>query len=406
MRSILFPIVLPVALVAASAGADTLPQGLTCGLSYENEELTGVFNSCQGVSTFGNSHSVGAHAPGYVGVLDMDNGLSDPFASVGFAHQELCAPNTPSCGNSGATVAVFGDDSTHFVLPQGAVCGFHHTFYSPGRTCMGYNPTLAFPGIASDNQGVPGCPPGWTPHHGFDMNSGSQYWTWCSYDDPNNMSLTGGATLPIAAIGVACGAVHNDAANHEGNTLCMGYYPARGSGQALCPSGAGTSAFFDDGEPSGIGVGLCTLNTNSFPVPAMPYGTLDTRNSSDGTFGGWAYDANSPATSIAIHVYVDGPAGSGAFAGQFIANGSRPDVNSAFGITGNHGFNFALPAQYLGDGFSHSVYVYAIALFGQGNPQVAGSPGSFVPAGSCRPGTVDCCGDGVCRSSCRNVFCN
>jgi hypothetical protein len=136
---------------------------------------------------------------------------------------------------------------------------------------------------------------------------------------------------------------------------------------------------------------------------AVSKGYLDTSVSSDGNFSGWAYDPFASAISINVDIYMDGPAGQGTFIARVNANGSRPDVDAVFGITGNHGFSVALPAQYLGS--NHRVYVYAIGVNGHDNPLIANTPGAYdVPAPPapppppppvCRPGYHDC-GDGIC----------
>jgi hypothetical protein len=49
---------------------------------------------------------------------------------------------------------------------------------------------------------------------------------------------------------------------------------------------------------------------------------------------GWAYDPDSPSESIQLHIYVQDIGNVG-----IVANEARPDVNAAFGIEGNHGFD-------------------------------------------------------------------
>jgi len=416
------PIAIWTTALALPARAQSLPQGLTCGLSYQTNEFT-VNNTCSGQPTysgqgFGTS-SLNAPAPNYVMVWDKDNGLAIPGGFYGFAHQELKPCDPPpapqNCLSGGLSVAVFGDDSTHFVLPQGAVCGFHHTLYTPGRTCMGYNPTRGFPDIPNDQtSGNVGCPPGWRPRRAFDVNSTIDYWTWCAYDDPHNLSITGNPppSLATSAVGVACGAVDNNPSNDR-NGVCMGYYLAYTPGsQPACPAQATSTGWFDDGDSAGRGLGFCTLTTNTFPSPNSAFGFLDTTTSGDGNFAGWAFDPNAysdpvnGAPAIFVDVYVDGPDGSGAAGYRIVANVSRPDVNSAYGITGNHGFNFTLPAQYQSDGHNHTIYPYAISLFGQPNILLSNAPGTFLGTPTCGPGLIDCCGDGTfCRSSCNGVIC-
>jgi len=81
----------------------------------------------------------------------------------------------------------------------------------------------------------------------------------------------------------------------------------------------------------------------------------------DGHIYGWAADMNHPEASINVHIYFDGPAGSGTFGGSAMTTLERVDVNQAMGTTGVHGFRFAIPAEFR-DGKPHTVYVHAIDL--------------------------------------------
>jgi Zn-dependent metalloprotease len=110
---------------------------------------------------------------------------------------------------------------------------------------------------------------------------------------------------------------------------------------------------------------------------------------SDGVVRGWALDVNSKSTSIAVHYYIGGPAGSGAAGFATTANISRPDVNSVWGATGDHGFQFTVPAQYQ-DGYSHSIYVYAIDAQGLHNPLLDGKAYYFTVGTPPDPGPGQC----------------
>jgi hypothetical protein len=267
--------------------------------------------------------------------------------------------------------------SANFVLPKGAACGFHHTKNSPGETCMGFHPEQAFMLLAPI---VKGCPEGWTPRQAGDANSGGGFWAWCEYDDPHHLSIGG----PIAqAVGVACGISHNGSGEDPG-PVCMGYRPVEAASvpyplpPVLCPvPGMFGLGWLDLGRPGGIGLGFCTTTSDVIPPPAPSRGFLDTIFSSDGTFNGWAYDPSAPETPIYVDIYIDGPAGSGAAMFRIVADGSRPDVNTHFGISGSHGYSFTLPAQYRGA--RHTVYAYGISLYGQANPLLAQSPGTYSP---------------------------
>jgi len=107
----------------------------------------------------------------------------------------------------------------------------------------------------------------------------------------------------------------------------------------------------------------------------LPRGYLDGASSSNHLVWGWAYDPDTSAGPIDVHIYIDGPAGSGTIIGGVTTTVSRPDVNAAFGITGVHGFDFTIPAQYRSG--THTVYVYAIDSGGGTNPEIEASPKTF-----------------------------
>ena len=103
-----------------------------------------------------------------------------------------------------------------------------------------------------------------------------------------------------------------------------------------------------------------------------PKGFLDAVGA-DGVATGWALDPDVVSQSIAVHLYVDGPYGSGTFIGNTTANISRPDVNQVTGYAGDHGFTFAVPDQYRTG--THLLYAYGInSLSGGTNTILSGSP--------------------------------
>jgi hypothetical protein len=55
---------------------------------------------------------------------------------------------------------------------------------------------------------------------------------------------------------------------------------------------------------------------------------------------GWTFDPDSPATSIQISIHEDARG-----VGHFPTGRSRPDVNRAYGISGNHGFDVTFTAR-------------------------------------------------------------
>jgi galactose oxidase-like protein len=115
---------------------------------------------------------------------------------------------------------------------------------------------------------------------------------------------------------------------------------------------------------------------------ASPLGYLDVIAADSHAYG-WSYDPDASSQSNTVQIYVDGPAGSasGIFGGQVDADRPRPDVNKALNVSGNHGFDWPIPARFL-DGKSHSLYVYGVDLTGNANKALNGSPMAFIPAGS------------------------
>ncbi|WP_240719820.1 lysozyme [Pseudarthrobacter sp. NamB4] len=130
------------------------------------------------------------------------------------------------------------------------------------------------------------------------------------------------------------------------------------------------------GQYSNTEIGCRELN---FAPAAAPIGSFDdaslikTSTTAALSVRGWALDRGDSARSISVHVYVTSPDGS-TKGYPFSASQVRADVNSALGVTGNHGFAAAVPITAPGQ---YKVCAYAIAL----------SPLAPNPLLSCR--TVD-----------------
>lgn len=93
------------------------------------------------------------------------------------------------------------------------------------------------------------------------------------------------------------------------------------------------------------------------PTDTLPIGYFDSASCS--VFNGWTYDPDEPSVSNVVHFYADGPAGSGTFIGAMNVDQPRPDINTAYGVAGNHGFSFPTPVS-LKDGGTHTIYAYGI----------------------------------------------
>jgi hypothetical protein len=129
---------------------------------------------------------------------------------------------------------------------------------------------------------------------------------------------------------------------------------------------------------AGANVLLGTLTTN-VAGPA-PLGYFDEASSPDPQkvrVRGWAFDPNSPKSSLRIHVYVGGPAGSGApgyDAGSTTI--ARPDVVAVYPQAGaKTGFELSVSAPP----GNRVIYVYAINL-GPGDNVLLGSRSVVVAA--------------------------
>jgi hypothetical protein len=121
----------------------------------------------------------------------------------------------------------------------------------------------------------------------------------------------------------------------------------------------------------GLGASNASLGCKTVTVGGVPFGHFEssTVGPDDVTVSGWAIDPDT-ASSIAVHVYVDGH-----WTTATTANGNRPDVGTAFPAYGSaHGFSdtIALSAG------THQVCLYAINA---GN-------GTWNPTLGCRSVTV------------------
>lgn len=108
-----------------------------------------------------------------------------------------------------------------------------------------------------------------------------------------------------------------------------------------------------------------TLRVNVPPPGNPPQGTIDIATCD--TWSGWAFDRDRSSDSIAVHIYLNAPAGTpgAVFVGEFMTSVNRSDVNATFGISGNHGFEIPVPAAYKNS--AATVYAYAIGLDTAGN---------------------------------------
>ena len=102
----------------------------------------------------------------------------------------------------------------------------------------------------------------------------------------------------------------------------------------------------------------------------LPVGYLD--SAACEAIVGWAHDPDEPAVGIAVHVYLGGPAGSGAPGVPITANVYRDDLCTAIGSC-EHGYVLAPPLSLL-DGAAHAIHAYGINTGEGGNPELGNSP--------------------------------
>ena len=114
---------------------------------------------------------------------------------------------------------------------------------------------------------------------------------------------------------------------------------------------------------------------------ADPIGSLDLAQGAVGGFiavNGWTLDPDAPTTSGSVHVYIDGPAGSGARGVAVPAAVVRPDVAAAHpGAGPAHGFSTAIGGISPGP---HKIFVYLINVAGSGSNPLLASADVTVPA--------------------------
>ena len=97
---------------------------------------------------------------------------------------------------------------------------------------------------------------------------------------------------------------------------------------------------------------------------------------------GWTFDYDDAGASLAVHVYIGGPAGhEGCDSAQIYADKVRSDVNTVFGVGNNHGFNNDIYTYKSG---WQDVYVYAINR-GQGSNAFIGSKRVYITPDTSRP---------------------
>lgn len=153
------------------------------------------------------------------------------------------------------------------------------------------------------------------------------------------------------------------------------YYASRGfSTSHEYPAGIGHGL---SGRFGGVVAGqLDQYGAGAAPI-SPPIGSLDLVQASgwSAVVAGWALDRRGSASSIQVHIYVNG------VGYARVADKLRPDVNAAYNATGNHGFFESVP---LAPG-TNTICAYAIGLDSNNNALIScgtvespGGPVGFV----------------------------
>jgi surface antigen len=174
------------------------------------------------------------------------------------------------------------------------------------------------------------------------------------------------ADVPRPDVGAANPGAGN---NHGFNTTITGVSPGVHTLYAYAINAAGGGA-----NP--------LLRTLQATVPGPdPIGRLDSAHGAVGGFigvNGWTIDPDAPTTAGQVHVYIDGPAGSGARGVAVPAAVDRPDVAAAYpGAGPAHGYSSAIGGISPGP---HKIWVYLINIAGGGSNPLLTTADVTVPA--------------------------
>ena len=110
----------------------------------------------------------------------------------------------------------------------------------------------------------------------------------------------------------------------------------------------------------------CFVRPN-YKTGRNPFAYLDAYSGGDGSIYicGWVADWDDPSAALDVHVYVGGPAGSGAPRYAITANKYRSDVNDVYpGIGNNHGFEDRIAVSPRGN---QKLYIYGLNVGGGEN---------------------------------------
>lgn len=139
-------------------------------------------------------------------------------------------------------------------------------------------------------------------------------------------------------------------------------------------------------DPSGVGSKLLGSKTVTIQEDKSPIGVIDNAigETDSVTVSGWAYDADDTSKPVWIHIYAGGPAGSGTFVGNILADKEHGGLkNEECGVY--HGYLETISTNLTG---TQTLYFYAIGLNG-GNNGDLGSKTVNIKQGKSPQGSFD-----------------
>ena len=253
---------------------------------------------------------------------------------------------------------------------------------------------LATSGIANLPRADVNAALGYAGNHGFSLSIPDQYkdganhsvyvYAIGGYIGPNalligspktyNLGSSGGTTFrhPVGSLVISGGAVYYMDVNTRNPFPSAAVFNSYGY--------SFSSVFTTNSADLALAVGpVVPMKPTNTSGNKNPISTLDVVHQGTNTVQGWTIDPDNQNAAVQVEVHFDGPVGASTVKASAYgsANNPRPDVNSATGYSGNHGFNIAIPDS-LKDGMSHAAYVYAVDVNTNTKVQFPGSPRSFV----------------------------